>query len=163
MNSMAITQEPRSGTTVWRCAVAVLAGLLVQLGVKLFHLVQLLVFQDLPNTPPGFQYHTLTMAGGIKALAIGVVSGFVAGAIARRRGVLVGTLNAVAPLGFYLLYYLGFIAFAAAIGGQGGFINGMLALAWQKMWLRYVLSFAVTLIASIVGASLGAMIRQERA
>jgi hypothetical protein len=163
MNSMVTAQEPRSRDTAWRCAVAILAGLLVQLGVKLFHLVQLLVFQDLPNTPPGFQYHTLTMAGGIKAMAIGLASGFVAGAIARRRGVLVGTLNAVAPLGFYLLYYLGFIAFAAAIGGQSGFVTGMVALAWQKMWLRYVLSFAVTLMASIIGANLGAMVRQERA
>ncbi|MDR3505656.1 MAG: hypothetical protein P4L52_05390 [Acidocella sp.] len=158
-----MTQDLRPTNTAWRLTAAVLAGLVVQLGVKLFHLIQLLAFQDLPDRPPGFQYHTLTIAGGGKALAVGLVSGFVAGAIARRRGALVGTLNALAPYGFYVLYYLGFIVFAAAIGGQGGFVTGMLTLAWQKMWLRYVAGFAITLAASIIGASIGAALRRESA
>lgn len=158
-----MTQNLRPTNSAWRITTAVLAGLVVQLGVKLFHLIQIFVFQDLPNSPPGFQYHTLTMAGGLKALIVGLASGFVAGAVARRRSVLVGTFNAIAPYGFYVLYYLGFIAFAAAIGGQSGFINGMLTLAWQKMWLRYVTGFAITLAASIIGASLGAALRRERA
>jgi hypothetical protein len=158
-----MTENLRPTNTAWRITAAVLAGLTAQLGVKLFHLIQIFVFQDLPNRPPGFQYHTLTMAGGLKALVIGLASGFIAGAIARRRGVLVGMLNALAPYGFYVLYYLGFIAFAAAIGGQGGFVNGMLTLAWQKMWLRYVVGFAVTLAASIIGANLGASLRKQNA
>lgn len=136
----------------WRYAAALLAGLAVQLGVKLVHLVRLVVFHDMPP-----YHHPGLMPGIGNILLTALVSGLVVGLIARRHGVALGALNALTPLGFYLVDYLGFLAFGLALsGGDGGFVGGLITLAWQTYWLRYLLHFAAALLASIAGASLGA-------
>ena len=136
----------------WRILSALLAGLAVQLGVKLFHLIQLVVFHDLPPL-----HHDGPLSGLVTILLAGLISGLAVGAIAQARAVPLGALNAVTPLGFYVLYYLGFLTFGYAVaGGDSGFVGALITLAWQKLWLRYTLHFAAGLLASIAGASIGA-------
>ena len=142
----------------WRYVVALLAGLAVQLGVKLAHLIRLVVFHDLPP-----YQHPGLMAGTGGILLSAAVSGLVVGLVARRQGAMLGALNALTPLGFYLIYYLGFLAFGLAVsGGDGGFVGGLIALAWQTFWLRYLLHFAAALLASIAAASLGVALSPAR-
>ena len=143
----------------WRMTSALLAGLAVQLAVKLFHLARLVLLHDLPPLhPQGL------LAGLGSVLLTGLASGLAVGAIARRRAVPLGALNAVTPLGFYLVYYLVFLLFGwATAGGDSGFVGALITLAWQSSWPRYLLHFAVLLVASIAGASTGATLNPPRA
>ena len=135
----------------WRIAAALLAGLAVQLGIRLAEMVRLFTLHILPPLHPGL------MAGMGVVMLAGIGSGLVVGAIAQRRPVLLGVLNALTPLGFYLLYYLGFLLTGLTVaGGDSGFVTALLVLTWQKLWLHYTLHAAATLLTSIIGASLGA-------
>jgi len=144
----------------WRYVSALLAGLAVQLSVKLFHLVQLVVFHDLPPLQ-----HPGLLAGTVTILLTGLISGVAVGAIAQQYPMRLGALNAITPLGFYVLYYIGFVMFGYAVAdGDSGFVGALIVLAWQKLWLRYLLHLAILLLTSIAGASLGvAFSRQPRA
>jgi len=131
----------------WRIAAALLAGLAVQLGLALVHLVRLVVFLD---------FHQGLMAGFYGLLLNAFLSGLVVGAIARTRPVLLGVLNAANPFSGYLFTYVLLVAFAAlAAADRNGFAGSLIIYAWGKLWRHFALNFAATMLASIIGTALG--------
>jgi hypothetical protein len=135
----------------WRFVSALLAGLVIQLLLPLYHLVQLFVFQDLPAPHPQGLWD-----GVVVLLAVGLASGLAVGVMAGSRPLLLGAVNALTPLGFYVLYYIGFLIYGLIVsGGDSGFAGGLIVLMWQKLWLTYLVHFAVKLAASVAGAWVG--------
>lgn len=139
----------------WRMIAALLAGLAVQLGLTLIHLVRLVVFLD---------FHQ-GLLGGMAGVALnGFCSGLVVGAIARCRPVLLGVLNAANPFGGFLFYYfILLISGALAALDHNGFASGLVLFAWNRLWPHFLLHFAIILLASIIGAGAGVAFNRPRA
>jgi hypothetical protein len=138
----------------WRMFAALMAGLAVQLGLALVHLVRLVMFLD---------FHQGLMGGLDGVVLNAFLSGLVVGAIARCRPVLLGVLNAANPFSGFLFYYIILlISGALAAFDQNGFAGGLIAFAWSKLWPHFALHFAAVLLASVIGASLGVAFNPPR-
>lgn len=138
----------------WRVFAALLAGLVVQLGLALVHLVRLVVFLD---------FHQGLMGGMSGVLLNAFLSGLVVGAIAQTRPILLGVLNAANPFSGFLFYYIILLisGFLAAFD-HNGFAGGLIAFAWGKLWPHFAFHFDSVLLASIIGASIGVAFNPPR-
>lgn len=138
----------------WRIIAALMAGLAVQLGLTLVHLVRLVVFLDFNQG----------LMGGLSGVLLNAFcSGLVVGAIARTRPILLGVLNAANPFSGFLFYYIILlISGALAALDHNGFAAGLITFAWGKLWPHFAFHFSSVLLASIIGASIGVGFNRPR-
>jgi hypothetical protein len=138
----------------WRIVAALLAGLAVQYGLALIHLVRLVVFLD---------FHQGLLAGMEGLLLSAFLSGLVVGAIARTRPLALGVLNAANPFGGYLFSYVLLLVFGwLAAFEQNSFAGSLIVFAWNNLWPNFLLHFSATLLASVVGTSIGVVFNRPR-
>jgi hypothetical protein len=128
--------------------------LAVQYGLALIHLVRLVVFLD---------FHQGLLAGTDGLLLSAFLSGLVVGAIAQTRPVVFGVLNAANPLGGYLFSYILLLVFGwLAAFEQNSLAGSLIVYAWNNLWPHFLLHFSATLLASLLGTSIGVAFNRPR-